>query len=157
MVDPIEIAFETRMVLNEAALLRKLENLENTQESIHTLTQWVLFHEEYYQGIALLWRSMFLKSEASHKLVLLYSCNDIIQTSRKHTKVFIESFGKHLKECIAAAASVDDSVKGKVKRLLLIWRDRNIYTTDFITDLLTALGDHESVKMTSKLESESVF
>ncbi len=90
------------------------------------------------------WLDYYKKEGKSERqLVLLYLCNDIVQKSRKQQLGFVEEFEKVLPEALSVIFKAQDAggkIKPAVVRLLAIWKDRLIFSDDFIQNLSSRLG-----------------
>ena len=51
----------TSSTFSEISLIKKLQNVTNTQDSIQTLSLWVLHHKAYYKQIVDQWLKCYLK------------------------------------------------------------------------------------------------
>ncbi|KAM9923272.1 hypothetical protein OXX80_011606, partial [Metschnikowia pulcherrima] len=69
---------------------KKLDALQETQDSIVSISQWVLFHHRHATHLCELWADYTLDNNASaqskKKLSLLYLCNDVVQQARHKRK-----------------------------------------------------------------------
>ncbi|XP_005098576.1 regulation of nuclear pre-mRNA domain-containing protein 2 isoform X2 [Aplysia californica] len=126
--------------LNEDSVEKKLKTVNNTQDSIQSLSLWIIHHKSHHGKIVELWMKVLKKTvHPSHRLTLFYLCNDVVQTCKKK-KAFIynSTFKEHLRE--AAALVRDVSVKGKVERIFNIWEERGVYDGTFIKQLQAILN-----------------
>ena len=72
------------------------------------------------------------------KLALFYLLNDVVQHSkRKNYNEFIDRFQSVLKEAIPHLK--DESIGGKVRRVINIWAERQIFEEKFIKELIATL------------------
>lgn len=129
------------MSFSTAQFNSKLDSLLNTQDSIVSISQWVLFHVKHYQEIVKVWSDYFhslnASSSSGKKLSLLYLCNDVVQQSRRKNKQeFNHEFAKVLPDILSGCYS---ELKPKIDRLLNVWQERKIFTTDEITAMKEAL------------------
>jgi hypothetical protein len=63
------------MAFTEDSLKAKLSSLNETQEAISTVGQWILFHRRHADRIAQVWLERVINSTPSKKLVLVYLAN----------------------------------------------------------------------------------
>ncbi|CAG5132002.1 unnamed protein product [Candidula unifasciata] len=126
--------------LNEDSVEKKLKTVTNTQDSIQTLSLWIIHHKNHHAKIVELWMRVLRKSvQPSHRLTLFYLCNDVVQTcKKKKAYVYNATFKEHLRE--AAALVRDHSVKGKVERIFNIWEERNVFDSAFVKSLHSILN-----------------
>ncbi|XP_022110340.1 regulation of nuclear pre-mRNA domain-containing protein 2-like [Acanthaster planci] len=131
--------------LNVESLKRKFQALNNTQDSIQTLSLWIIHHKNHYRQIIELWMEHLKEAKAPMRLVLFYLANDIIQNSkRKGATVFLDSFAEVLEE--AATFSREDAIREKVLRIFKIWGERSIYSVDFCDKLQKATVSQKPAK-----------
>ncbi|XP_019627087.1 PREDICTED: regulation of nuclear pre-mRNA domain-containing protein 1A-like [Branchiostoma belcheri] len=89
--------------LNVEYFERKLAGLQNTMDSIQTLSLWIVHHKSSHQQIVQLWMKQLRKSKPPEKLNLMYLCNDVLQNGRrKGATAYNESF----KTVLVEAASL---------------------------------------------------
>lgn len=107
--------------LNEANVQKKLKEVENTVDSIQTLSLWIIHHKANHEKIVDLWLKSvkegclfltafretfnlryYVSATLSHRMTLFNLCNDVVQNcKRKHAPMYQESFQKVLKDAIA--------------------------------------------------------
>ncbi|XP_076805371.1 uncharacterized protein LOC143449165 [Clavelina lepadiformis] len=123
---------------NVDALVKKLKNVSNTQDSIPMLSLWIIHHKSHHKLIVDTWLDVLKKSKTSHKLTLLYLANDVIQNcNRKKAPVFKDSFSDVLPEAVTVLR--DAAIKSNVQRVVKIWAKRGIFDVEFTDQLLAAL------------------
>ncbi|CAH2353194.1 regulator of Ty1 transposition protein 103 [[Candida] railenensis] len=125
---------------------KKLSGLSETQDSIVTISQWILFHHRHSKDSARYWSEYILNlssstSSSSKKLSLLYLCNDVVQQARhKRKPEFIRNFAEVLPNVFNKVyKTVSDSVKPKVTRLIDVWEQRSVFTRDEIKSMKRAV------------------
>ncbi|XP_066273292.1 regulation of nuclear pre-mRNA domain-containing protein 2-like isoform X2 [Branchiostoma lanceolatum] len=124
--------------LNVENFERKLAGLQNTMDSIQTLSLWIVHHKSSHQQIVQVWMKHLRKSKPPEKLNLMYLCNDVLQNGRrKGATAYNESFKTVLVE--AASLTRDSTIRKSVDRIFNIWEERSVYDSDFITQLKGAL------------------
>ncbi|KRX83952.1 Regulation of nuclear pre-mRNA domain-containing protein 1A, partial [Trichinella sp. T6] len=85
----------------------KLAELRQSQQSVQTLSLWVIHHRKNDREIARLWLETVLKERRPEKLLsLFYLVNDVVQNSRQDLK--------------------------RLAHILDIWQERNVYQLDVI-------------------------
>lgn len=122
--------------------IKKLDNLEDTQDSIVSISQWVLFHHRHIDAITKVWSKYIIESSVSKKLPLLYLCNDIAQQAKhKRQPDLIKSFALVLPTVLDKIYSQLDAVtKGKVDRLLGVWEQRQVFLPEDLEAMKAELG-----------------
>lgn len=117
---------------------KRLTLVNGTQESVQTLSLWILYHRSQYEHLIKTWFKVLKKSKASHRLTLFYVANDVIQNSKKHNAlVYPQAFKPFLNSSMIYVK--ENGIKKKVQRILEIWRERGVYDDDFIDELLKKL------------------
>lgn len=109
---------------------KKLDLLQETQESIVSISQWVLFHHRHAHDLCRIWGEYTLKTQKlAKKLSLLYLCNDVVQEARhKRKPEFAAEFAAILPATILAVyPTLDGAIRPKVERLIGVWEQRNIF------------------------------
>lgn len=150
------------MSFSEGKLKDKLDALEETQDSIVSTSQWVLFHYRYADRIAPEWETYLNKSPVQKKLAVIYLANDVVQQSRAKRKTeFIDAFNKLLPRALSQAYSeVPEPTKKKISKIVNIWRERKIFphpvelhTGETINGSASAAEDDSNLSFEDKLKS----
>ncbi|XP_056589669.1 regulation of nuclear pre-mRNA domain-containing protein 1B isoform X2 [Triplophysa dalaica] len=132
---------------SESALEKKLSELSNSQQSVQTLSLWIIHHRKHSSLIVKVWHRELKKAKTSRKLTFLYLANDVIQNSKKKGPEFTKDFETVLVDAYSHVARVgDDNCKRSMERLLNIWQERSLYRSDFIQQLKLAIEDSDSPK-----------
>lgn len=132
---------------SESALEKKLTELSSSQQSVQTLSLWIIHHRKHSGLIVKVWHRELKKAKPSRKLTFLYLANDVIQNSKKKGPEFTKDFESVLVDaCSHVASEADDGCKKHLERLLNIWKERNLYRADFIQQLKLAIEDSNSPK-----------
>ncbi|XP_054630112.1 regulation of nuclear pre-mRNA domain-containing protein 1B isoform X2 [Dunckerocampus dactyliophorus] len=136
---------------SEAALEKKLSELSSSQQSVQTLSLWIIHHRKHSGLIVKVWHRELKKAKTSRKLTFLYLANDVIQNSKKKGPEFTKDFETVLVDaCSHVASEVDESCKKHMERLLNIWKERSLYRSDFIQQLKLAIEDSNSPRPTEE-------
>ncbi|XP_062397013.1 regulation of nuclear pre-mRNA domain-containing protein 1B [Sardina pilchardus] len=132
---------------SESALEKKLSELSNSQQSVQTLSLWIIHHRKHSSLIVRVWHREMKKAKSNRKLTFLYLANDVIQNSKKKGPEFTRDFeGVLVDACSHVAREADDGCKRPMERLLTIWQERSLYRADFIQQLKLAIEDSNSPK-----------
>ncbi|KAI1890421.1 hypothetical protein AGOR_G00153540 [Albula goreensis] len=132
---------------SESALEKKLSELSNSQQSVQTLSLWIIHHRKHSSPIVHVWHREMKKAKSSRKLTFLYLANDVIQNSKRKGPEFTRDFETVLVDaCSHVAREADDGCKKHMERLLNIWKERGVYRSDFIQQLKLAIEDSNSPK-----------
>ncbi|GFT44189.1 regulation of nuclear pre-mRNA domain-containing protein 2 [Nephila pilipes] len=126
--------------LSDSVLEKKFQGATNTQDSIQTLSLWLLHHKTHHQKIVAAWMKVLQKAKIHHRLTLFHLANDVVQNSkRKGFLLFVNSFAEVLKE--ATLLVRDEHIRPAVLRVFNIWEQRNVYSPEFIADLRAILAN----------------
>lgn len=124
---------------------QKLEALQDTQESIVSISQWLLFHYRHCQELCDLWAEYTLSNESSmnpkKRLALFYLCNDVVQQARhKRRPQFTECFAKSLPAILHKVyPNMRNDLQSKVERLIAVWEQRSIFDKSDIEKMKRAI------------------
>ncbi|XP_044311261.1 regulation of nuclear pre-mRNA domain-containing protein 1B isoform X2 [Varanus komodoensis] len=128
---------------SESALERKLSELSNSQQSVQTLSLWLIHHRKHAGPIVTVWHRELPKS--SRKLTFLYLANDVIQNSKRKGPEFAREFESVLVDAFShVAREADEGCKKPLERLLNIWQERSVYGSEFIQQLKLSMEDSNS-------------
>ncbi|XP_042695770.1 regulation of nuclear pre-mRNA domain-containing protein 1A [Centrocercus urophasianus] len=135
---------------SEAALERKLSELSNSQQSVQTLSLWLIHHRKHSALIVSVWERELRKAKPNRKLTFLYLANDVIQNSKRKGPEFTKDFAPVIVEAFKHVSSEsDESCKKHLGRVLSIWEERSVYENDVLEQLRQALyGDRKVKKRT---------
>jgi regulator of Ty1 transposition protein 103 len=152
------------MSFSESSLSKKLNELNNTQQSVQTLSLWLIHHRKFAKNIVALWlRELKSQTNCEKKLTLIYLANDILQNSRKKGNEYLNEFDKALNEAFENTTKYSDNkILFTLERILNIWKDRKIYSEKRLDDLkaiihtTTSISDLQSPPLddVSKADSE---
>ncbi|XP_061193179.1 regulation of nuclear pre-mRNA domain-containing protein 2-like [Saccostrea echinata] len=124
--------------MSEENLEKKMLNVSNTQDSIQSLSLWLIHHKSHHKRVVDVWLNTFKKVPSKQKLVLFNLCNDVCQNGkRKRAGIYIESFKTVLTEAIAF--SRDKSIQPNIGRILKIWGERSIFPKGYLDELTEML------------------
>ncbi|KAF2430755.1 DUF618-domain-containing protein [Tothia fuscella] len=125
------------MSYTDDAVKAKLSALNETQEAIVTVAQWIMFHRKYAARTAELWLQRLKESLAPKRLNLLYLANEVVQQSKARKKVdFLTAFAPIIAEATAIAykgATID--IQQKIRRVVEVWRQRVIFDPPIQQDI----------------------
>ncbi|KAJ4400616.1 hypothetical protein N0V91_008553 [Didymella pomorum] len=136
------------MAFTEDSLKAKLSSLNETQDSISTVGQWILFHRRHAERIAAVWLQRMKESTPNKKLVLIYLANEITQTSKMRKKEeFLKAYEPIVAEATSAAYKGSPSdIQNKIRRVVEVWRQRNIFAQPVQQNIEKAMNDIDSSK-----------
>ncbi|KAL6229970.1 hypothetical protein BDW75DRAFT_223872 [Aspergillus navahoensis] len=117
------------MAYTDDSVKAKLSALNETQEGIVTVAQWVMFHRRHAERTAQLWLQKLRDSPAAKRLNLIYLANEVAQQSRARRKEdFLTAFSPIIAEAVAIAyKGASNDIQQKLRRVVEVWRQRNIF------------------------------
>ncbi|UYV76128.1 RPRD1A [Cordylochernes scorpioides] len=125
---------------SESALEKKLDELNNSQHCIQTLSLWLIHHRKHHKIVIQVWLKELKKAPPRKKLTFVYLANDVIQNSRKKGNEYIKEFITVLPKAFSLVnQQADDKTKTALGRILDIWQERNIYDKAQLEKLKQAL------------------
>ncbi|EGV63070.1 hypothetical protein PSN45_004662 [Yamadazyma tenuis] len=137
---------------------RKLASLQETQDSIVSISQWVLFHHRHSKEICEIWSQFVLKPHlnSQKRLSLLYLCNDVVQQARHKRKLeYIEGFAIVLPGVFASIFhKLDGPFKPKVERVVRVWDERQVFSKTQLDAMRKSLTHPSSIATVSTPSSE---
>lgn len=109
-------------------LAEKLSKLNNSQQSIESLSRWCISHRKKARHIVETWEKMFNSSQKDRCISFLYLANDILQNSRRKGGEFVNEFWKVLPGALRQVYdNGDESGKKAATRLVDIWEERKVF------------------------------
>ncbi|EYC40906.1 hypothetical protein Y032_0590g386 [Ancylostoma ceylanicum] len=122
---------------SEASMRERLAKLRPQQDSINTLSLWLMHHHKHMDDIVQIWLKEVRKETNSSQIVnLLYVANDVIQNSRKKNPEIMGKFYTVLEPAFRHAAKISGPELDKAMiKTLNVWRDRQIYSEEQLTAL----------------------
>ncbi|EER28780.1 hypothetical protein D8B26_000938 [Coccidioides posadasii str. Silveira] len=117
------------MAYTDDAVKAKLSALNETQESIVTVAQWVMFHRRHADRTAQLWLEKLRETNASKRLNLIYLANEVAQQSKARRKEdFLIAFSPIIADATATAfKGAPNEIQQKLRRVVEVWRQRRIF------------------------------
>ncbi|XP_029169032.1 regulation of nuclear pre-mRNA domain-containing protein 1B [Nylanderia fulva] len=149
----------------ESALVKRLMDLNPSQQSIQTLSLWLIHHRKHHPTIVKIWFKEMCKVKDNRKLMFMYLANDVIQNSKKKGPEFGKEFETVLPKAFEHMKGFDEKTRDRLNRLLQIWEERGVYDKAQIAEFKAAFAaseknsEKDSVtppKKKAKLEIEKV-
>lgn len=135
---------------SDAALEKKLSELSNSQQSVQTLSLWLIHHRKHSRTVVTVWLSELKKAQVSRKLTFLYLANDVIQNSKKKGPEFTQDFAPVIVEAFKHVhRECEDSSKKQLGRVLSIWQERGVYENNLLDQLSQVLYGEKKAKKRS--------
>merc|ERR1712226_351589 len=123
--------------LDENKFKKKLLELDDRQDKIQNVAQWILNHstENNCSNVASLWlETLRTKMSDKKQLNFLYVANDIIQNGKRNkVPQFVNEFNKVLKQAFLVCRN--NSLSSSIGHIVDIWDERGIYKKEFCADL----------------------
>lgn len=167
------------MSFSDEALKAKLSTLNETQDSIVTVSQWIMFHRyecltnglfSYYQltlsrrhadRIASFWLTRLRDSPPPKRLNFIYLVNEIVQNSRARRKDdFPNAFSPLMAEATQTAyRSSPPDIQSKIRRVVEVWRSRAVFEPPIQAAIEARLDEVDKAKGPGKktLMGNSLF
>lgn len=125
------------MSYSEDIVRNKLSTLNETQESIVGISQWVMFHKRYAKQIADIWAKHLQQTPPNKRLSLIYLANEVVQQSRaKRKDEFVNAFARVIAPALGTAYSqASKEVKERIKRVVGVWTQRQIFSPQILQDI----------------------
>lgn len=109
----------------EASFLRKLGELNLTQQSINTLTLWIKFHNKKAKQAATIWARETLNSPEDRQLLLVYLLNDVIQNVKKTHPALVNEFIEQMRDVLPRVhARAPAKIRAGIERVVTVLKDR---------------------------------
>nr|XP_033786506.1 regulation of nuclear pre-mRNA domain-containing protein 1A isoform X3 [Geotrypetes seraphini] len=142
--------FPGMSAFSEAALEKKLSELSNSQQSVQTLSLWLIHHRKHSRVIVAVWERELRRAKPNRKLTFLYLANDVIQNSKRKGPEFTNDFAPVIVDAFKHVSSeTDENCKKHLGRVLSIWEERAVYENDVLEQLKQALfGEKRAKKRT---------
>lgn len=130
----------------ENALIRKLQELNPSQQSIQTLSLWLIHHRKHHAAIVKTWFKEMIKAKDSKQLTFMYLANDVIQNSKKKGPEYGKEFGNVLTDALKhmAKTGINTKTKHSLHRILNIWQERGVYEPEKIQEFKTIVDPNDA-------------
>ncbi|KAM4692214.1 regulation of nuclear pre-mRNA domain-containing protein 1B isoform 2-T2 [Rhinophrynus dorsalis] len=141
----------------EPALEKKLSELSNSQQSVQTLSLWLIHHRKHAATIVTVWQRELRRAKANRKLTFLYLANDVIQNSKRKGPEFTREFENVLLDAFShVSREAEEECRKPLERLLHIWQERSVYSSDFIQQIRLAIDSDDSPRETPVAEEKTL-
>ncbi|XP_050525897.1 regulation of nuclear pre-mRNA domain-containing protein 1B-like [Daktulosphaira vitifoliae] len=114
----------------ESGLNKRLKELNSSQQSIQTLSLWLIHHRKYAHTVVKIWAKEISTGNEAKQLTLMYLANDVIQNGEKKGPEYGQEFGKELAKAFKQISLNNCTLKTRqsLTRLLNIWEERGVYS-----------------------------
>ncbi|KAF9890898.1 hypothetical protein FE257_005474 [Aspergillus nanangensis] len=140
------------MAYTDDAVKAKLSALNETQEGIVTVAQWVMFHRRHADRTAQLWLQKLRDSPSPKRLNLIYLANEVAQQSKARRKEdFLIAFSPIIAEATATAyKGASNDIQQKIRRVVEVWRQRGIFEIPIQEAVEGRIDDIDKSRSTGK-------
>lgn len=118
-----------KMAYTDDAVKAKLSSLNETQESIVSVSQWIMFHRRHADRTCAIWLERMRETTVNKRLTLIYLANEVVQQSKARRKDdFLVAFSPVIAEATATAyKGATNDVQDKIRRTVEVWSQRRIF------------------------------
>ncbi|KAF7712995.1 Uncharacterized protein PECH_007230 [Penicillium ucsense] len=143
------------MAYTDDAVKAKLSALNETQESIVTVAQWVMFHRRHAEKTAQIWLERIRDSAPPKRLNLVYLANEVAQQSKVRGKEdFLIAFSPIVAEATAAAyKGASNDIQTKIRRVVEVWRQRHVFEGPILDAVEARINDIDKNRSTTKKQT----
>jgi len=126
---------------SEDNVKERLQKVNESQESIQTVSQWLMYHKKHAKQSVQIWAQLMHRVPLNKKLLFLYVANDVIQINRKKGGEFVREFSAVFPDAIAHLyRHADEPTRKSVNRVISIWEERKVYSPVFLNELKSRMG-----------------
>lgn len=117
------------MAYTDDAVKAKLSSLNETQESIVSVAQWIMFHRRHADRTCAIWLERMRETTVNKRLTLIYLANEVVQQSKARRKDdFLVAFSPVIAEATSTAyKGATNDVQDKIRRTVEVWSQRRIF------------------------------
>lgn len=117
--------------------MSKLSALNETQDSIVSVSQWIQFHRRACGPIAQTWYDYIRNIPLKRKLAMIYLANDVVQQAKaKKRDEFIDAFSTVIVDGIVSTYREGNTdLRNKIKRVVEVWEQRQVFRPDVIEEI----------------------
>lgn len=136
------------MSYSDEALRAKLSTLNETQDSIVSVSQWIQFFKRYADKIANCWLTRLREVPPPKRLNFIYLVNDIVQNARARKRnEFPDAFAPLMPEAVQTAyRSSPTEIQAKIRRVLEVWKNRATFEGAIISAIETRIDEVDKAK-----------
>jgi regulator of Ty1 transposition protein 103 len=139
------------MAFSDDAFKAKLSTLNETQDSIVSVSQWIQFHRRHAERIANVWLTRLRDAPPPKRLNFIYLVNDIVQNARARKRTeFPDAFAPLIAEAMQTAyRSSTPEIQAKIRRVLNVWQTRTVFDAPIVEAVEARLNEIDKSKGTS--------
>ncbi|CAG8421590.1 unnamed protein product [Penicillium salamii] len=143
------------MAFTDDAVKAKLSALNETQESIVTVAQWVMFHRRHAERTGQIWLSKIRDSPPPKRLNLIYLANEVAQQSKARGKDdFLIAFSPIIVEATSTAyKGASHEFQQRIRRVIEVWRQRNVFEGPILDAVESSVDEIDKSRSTTKKQT----
>ncbi|KAJ5549840.1 RNA polymerase II large subunit CTD [Penicillium sp. DV-2018c] len=143
------------MAFTDDAVKAKLSALNETQESIVTVAQWVMFHRRHAERTGQIWLQKIRDSPAPKRLNLIYLANEVAQQSKARGKDdFLIAFSPIIVDATTTAYKGSSAeYQQRIRRVVEVWRQRNVFDGALLDAVEARIDEVDKARSTTKKQT----
>ncbi|KAJ5263983.1 hypothetical protein N7505_007904 [Penicillium chrysogenum] len=130
------------MAFTDDAVKAKLSALNDTQESIVTVAQWVMFHRRHAERTGQIWLQKIRESPPPKRLNLIYLANEVAQQS----KIIVDATS-------AAYKGSPGEYQQRIRRVVEVWRQRSVFDGPILDAVEARIDELDKARPTNKKQT----
>ncbi|CAF0737133.1 unnamed protein product [Didymodactylos carnosus] len=103
--------------MSETALIKHFTELSTSQQSVETISLFLLHHRRQSQIIVHVWAKELIRASAQRKIAFLYVANDVIQNDKRKGGEFVRAFLPVLASAVEHITHSNDNTNNKTSNL----------------------------------------
>lgn len=135
-----------------------LRQLDASQAAIQRAASCMIkMYDSSSWGAVTEWRNCLQIASTDQLLAFLYVCNEVLQTSKRNRgNKFLEAFSPVLSQSLQhmAIRLNDPTQTEKIRRVVKIWGDRQIFSVRFVNELLAGLERYRHKNTTNVVQHQ---
>ncbi|EKV13106.1 RNA polymerase II, large subunit, CTD [Penicillium digitatum] len=143
------------MAFTDDAVKAKLSALNDSQESIVTVAQWVMFHRRHAERTVQIWLQKIRDSPPPKRLNLIYLANEVAQQSKVRGKNdFLIALSPIIVDATSAAyKGSSNEYQQRIRRVVEVWRQRNVFDGAILDAVEARVDDLDKARPTNKKQT----
>ncbi|KAJ5836042.1 RNA polymerase II large subunit CTD [Penicillium robsamsonii] len=143
------------MAFTDDAVKAKLSALNDSQESIVTVAQWVMFHRRHAERTGQIWLQKIRDSPPPKRLNLIYLANEVAQQSKVRGKNdFLIALSPIIVDATSAAyKGSSNEYQQRIRRVVEVWRQRNVFDGAILDAVEARIDELDKARPTNKKQT----
>ncbi|KAJ5513077.1 RNA polymerase II large subunit CTD [Penicillium fimorum] len=143
------------MAFTDDAVKAKLSALNDSQESIVTVAQWVMFHRRHAERTGQIWLQKIRDSPPPKRLNLIYLANEVAQQSKVRGKHdFLIALSPIIVDATSAAyKGSSNEYQQRIRRVVEVWRQRNVFDGAILDAVEARIDELDKARPTNKKQT----